>query len=131
MEVPVENSTVASPTPPKKPRNHRKAPVRIDKRFILGKRITQLSAIYAERAGLDATDPDPVLKASIEKAAMLTGLAEDAAHRAARGDPKIALDDVVRLTRLADLTVRRLHLDRRKPASPTLASYLAQRGDRP
>ena len=62
------------------------------------------------------------MAASIEKAARLTGLAEDAAARAARGDPRITLDDLVRLQRLADLTVRRLRLDRpQTKATPTLA----------
>ncbi len=101
-----------------------------DKRFILGKRTAQLSAIYAQRAGLDPTNPDPVLAAQCETAARLTGLAEDASARALRGDPKIALDDVVRLQRLADLTVRRLRLDQhRKPTQPSIADLL--RGDRP
>jgi hypothetical protein len=109
-------------------RNGKRAPKPIDRRFVLGKRIAQLSAIFAERAGLDANDPDPVLSAAVEKAARLTGLAEDAAARAARNDPRITLDDLVRLQRLADLCVRRLRLDRQSSSAPSLTSYLAARG---
>ena len=54
-----------------------------------------LATTFRERVGLDKSDPDPVLLAACEKAARLTGLAEDATARAARGDPKVSLDDVV------------------------------------
>ena len=111
-------------------RNGRRARVQIDRRFVLGKRIAQLATTFRERVGLDEADPDPVLLAACEKAARLTGLAEDAAARAARGDPKISLDDVVRLTRLADLSVRRLRLDERNTKQqPSLADYLRSDGE--
>jgi hypothetical protein len=129
METPAERVAIARVTPAKHKPNKRRARVSVDKRFAIGKRIAQLAAVYAERAGLDASNPDPVLQAAVEKAALLTGLAEQASAGAARADPKVGLDDVVRLNRLADLVVRRLHLDqRRRPTAPSLSSYLAARG---
>jgi len=59
----------------------------------------------------------------------LTALAEDAAARATRGTA--TLDDVVRLTRLADISVRRLRLDRHKTKQASLSDYLAARGGQP
>jgi hypothetical protein len=83
-----------------------------------------LAATY--RARLGAAAADPVVTAAIEKAARLTALAEQAAARALRADPKVTLDDVVRLTRLADLSVRALHLDRHNTKQQlSLADYLA------
>ena len=113
-------------------RNGKRAPVQIDRRFAIGRRIDLLATTFRERVGLDEADPDPVLLAAVEKAARLTALAEDAAARATRGDPKVTLDDVVRLTRLADVSVRRLHLDRRNATQqPKLSDYLAARGGEP
>jgi hypothetical protein len=124
-EVPAETSPVASLTPPKKKRNHAKARVRIDRRNVLGKRIAELRAIFTARAGLDPADPDPVLAAAVEAAARLTGLAEDATAKAARHDPSINLDDLVRLQRVADLAVKRLRLDaHRKPTTTSLADIM-------
>jgi hypothetical protein len=126
MEAPGESATVTRTVPAKPKPNKRRAHVQIDKRFAIGRRIKELAATFRERLGLDA-DPDPVLLAAVEKAARLTALAEDAAARATRADPKVTLDDVVRLTRLADISVRRLNLDRRKPA-PALADIIRGAG---
>jgi hypothetical protein len=112
----------------KRTRNGLRAPVSIDKRFAIGRRIKELTAAFRARVGLDV-DHDPVLLAAVEKAARLTALAEDATARATRADPRVSLDDLVRLTRLADISVRRLHLDRRNTApQPKLSDYLAARG---
>jgi hypothetical protein len=92
-----------------------------DKRTIIGRRAVALAATF--RARLGAAAADPVVNAAIEKAAQLTALAEVAAARALRADPQISFDDVVRLTRLADLSVRRLQLDR-KPDPPSLGDLL-------
>jgi hypothetical protein len=109
-------------------RNGKRAPVSIDKRFVIGRRIKQLTAAFCARVGADV-DQDPVLLAAVEKAAQLTALAEDAAAKATRADPKVSLDDVVRLTRLADISVRRLRLDQRNVKQPPkLSDYLAARG---
>jgi hypothetical protein len=74
-----------------------------------------------------------LLLTAIERAATLQALAEDAAARALRADPAISLDDVVRLSRLAENATRRLRLDQRNAtqATPTLSSYLAARGGQP
>lgn len=128
METPAEGVAIARVTPAKHKPNKRRARVSVDKRYAIGRRIKRFTAVYRERLRLGA-DPDPVLLAAVDKAAQLTALAEDAAARALRADPKVTLDDVVRLTRLADLSVRRLHLDRRNrsQASPTLSDYLSAR----
>src|SRR5262245_22261805 len=70
--------------------NKRRAHVQIDKRYAIGRRIKQLTATFRARVGLDV-DHDPVLLAAVEKAAQLTALAEDAAARALRADPKVTL----------------------------------------
>jgi len=106
--------------------------VPIDKRFILGKRVQLLAATFRQRLRIDEADPDPLLLSAIDRAAQLQALAEQAAAGALRADPRVGLDDLVRLQRLADLAVRRLRLDQsRKPTAPTLSSYLAQRGEQP
>jgi transposase len=107
-------------------RQGKRAPVPIDMRLAIGRRIKRLTAVFRERVGPDA-DQDPVLLASVEKAAWLTALAEDAAAKATRGIA--TLDDVVRLTRLADISVRRLRLDRHKPAAgPSLGDIMREVG---
>jgi hypothetical protein len=128
METPAESDGITRVKSAKPKQNKRRAPVQVD-RFAVGRRIKLLTAAFRERAGLDVSDPDPVLLAAVEKAARLTALAEDAAARATRADPKVSLDDVVRMTRLADLSVRRLHLDRRNTKQqPSLADYLRADG---
>src|SRR5262249_13111374 len=112
---------------PRRNKRTPRPPQPFDKRTLIGRRAVALAATY--RARLGAAAADPVVLAAVEKAAQLTALAEDAAARALRADPKVTLDDVVRLTRLADLSVRRLHLDRHNAKqAPTLADYLAARG---
>jgi hypothetical protein len=131
MEIPAEGVGPTRVSPAKPKPNKRRARVSIDKRFAIGRRIKQLTATFRARVGFDV-DQDPVLLTAIDKAARLTALAEDASARALRADPKVTLDDVVRLTRLADLSVRRLHLDRHNTKQPpSLTDYLAARGGQP
>jgi hypothetical protein len=96
-------------------------------RLAVGRRIKELTAAFRDRLGLDADDP--VTSAAVDRAAQLTALAEQAAARSLRGE--VGYDDTVRLCRLADISVRRLHLDRRnaKQMAPSLADYLRARGD--
>jgi hypothetical protein len=131
MDTPAECSTVASQTPaPKKRRNHRRAHKLYDRRFAVGRRIKELTLTFRERLGLDEADHDPLLLAAIERAAQLQALAEQAAARALRADPKVAYDDVVRLSRLADHALRRLRLDRRNTKQqPSLANFLRSHGE--
>ena len=58
LEMPAESASVA--------RNKRRARVWIDKRSALGRRVTQLTATFRARIGLDA-NPDPLLLAAIER----------------------------------------------------------------
>jgi hypothetical protein len=99
-----------------------------DRRTRPGRRTSQLAAIFRQRLKV-GDDADPLLLAEIERAAQTVALAEAASARALRGDRTIALDDVVRLQRLADLLQRRLGLLDRTPAPsvPTLQQYLATR----
>lgn len=115
----------------KSTRHHKSVPVEIDKRFAVGRRVKQLAITFRERLNLDA-NPDPLLLAAVERAARLTALAEQASARALSGDERVAYDDVVRLSRLADHAVRRLHLDQHNAKQqPSLSSYLAARGEQP
>ena len=112
---------------PRRNKRTPRPPQPFDKRTLIGRRAVALAATY--RARLGAAAADPVVLAAVEKAAQLTALAESAAARALRADPKVTLDDVVRLTRLADLSVRQLRLDRHNTKqAPTLADYLVARG---
>ena len=122
--MPVGSVTVASITPPKR-RNHRRARVRVDRRYALGRRVGKIAQHFRERLGSDADDP--ITSAAIQRAAELAALAESARARALRADPSVSMDDVVRLSRAADLAVRRLQLDRHKAAGQSLAEYLASR----
>jgi hypothetical protein len=96
-----------------------------DHRTRQGKRALELAAAF--RARLNADPVDTVLGAAIEKAARLIALSEDASAKALNGDPRITLDDVVRLARLSDLAVKRLHLDRKpQHTGPDLHAYLRE-----
>jgi hypothetical protein len=112
--------------------NKRKAKVAFDKRYAVGRRYMALLATYRERLHLDA-DPDPLLLAAVERAAELQALAEQARGRALRAEATVTLDDVVRLNRLAEQALRRLHLDRHntKQTTPTLSDFSPARGDVP
>jgi hypothetical protein len=67
--------------------------------------------------------------AMIEKAARLAALSEDASAKALNADPRVDMDTLVRLNRLADLALRRLHLDRHRAAQPSLSEYLGRNGN--
>src|SRR3954470_20884286 len=98
----------ASDTPVRRKRpNKRHAPQRLDKRRVLARGAKVLAATFRERLGLDDAS-DPIALASIERAAELQGLAEQA--RALRADATVSLDDVVRLNRLAEHALPRPHL---------------------
>jgi hypothetical protein len=99
--VPVESATVTRTAPAKPKPNKRRARVSIDKRFTFGRRVKEVTLTFRARLSLDV-DPDPLLLTAIERAEQLQALAEQAAARALRADPKVAYDDVVRLNRLAD-----------------------------
>jgi hypothetical protein len=112
---------------PRRNKRTPRPPQPFDKRGGAGRRAHALTKHFRQRLGPAAEDP--VTAAAIERAAQLQALAEEARARALRADPKVSLDDLVRLTRLADISVRRLHLDQRRNAmrQPTLSDYLRAR----
>jgi hypothetical protein len=83
--MPAGSAAVTSIAPAKSKPNKRRARVQIDKRFVLGRRVKQLTAIFRERLGPDAEDP--VLDAAVRRAAETTALAEDLRARMLRGNP--------------------------------------------
>jgi hypothetical protein len=115
--------------PPKRRRRRGPKPRQpFDKRTLLGRRAVQLAGVFRARLGPDGDDP--VLLVEVERAAHLVALSEAASARALRADPKVSLDDIVRLQRAAVAAMRRLHLDRHKPqqAGLSLADILREAG---
>jgi hypothetical protein len=126
MDMPLDSRPVTSPTPVRKRRNHRKARKPFDRRFALGRRVHELVQLLTARCP-DADDP--ITATAIRRAAETTALSEHLRARMLRGEP-VSADDVLRASRTADLLTRRLELDRKpKPSSPSLSTYLAQRGE--
>jgi hypothetical protein len=125
MTTPAESITGTGTAPAKRKPNKRRAHVQIDKRYALGRRYRALEQMFRQRLGTVAV-ADPVVVAAIERAARLVALAEDAAAKALNADPRISLDDLVRLERCAAAAVRRLHLERYtpQPPGPTLSEIL-------
>jgi hypothetical protein len=128
--IPTDNAAVADAKPAKRKPNKRRARVSIDKRYALGRRVKQLTALFRARLGPDADDP--ITASAVCKAAELTALAEDMRARAFRGAPGALPDDLVRVQRIADLAVRRLQLDRhrKRDDGPTLSDILRESWDR-
>jgi hypothetical protein len=103
-------------------RDRRLTLTRIDRRGRLGKRVAELTAMFAGAVGGEQT---PMRKLKVEKAAQLTAIAELARGDFMR-DAKGTLDDIVRLERKADQAVRALGLAE-ETRQVTLADYLAAR----
>jgi hypothetical protein len=97
-----------------------------DGRLWVVRRTKMLARLYADRVGEAASDP--IIAASIKRAAELQALADELRQRALRGDESVSPDDVVRVTRLADQSVRRLFEKAKaqvpQPTSPGLSDYL-------
>jgi hypothetical protein len=85
-------------------RDRRLTLTKIDKRGRLGKRVAELTAIFAAAVGGELT---AMRKLKIEKAADLTAMAEQMRGDFMR-DGKGTLDDIVRLERKADQAARAL-----------------------
>ena len=104
----------------------RRSPVRIDYRKRVGKRARELSQHFTAAVSASGRELSIELAVAIGKAAELVALAEDLRARMLRADPSANADDVVRMQRLADVSVRRLNLPSAasKP-TPTLGDYLA------
>jgi hypothetical protein len=87
-------------------RDRRLTLTKIDRRGRLGKRIAELTAMFAAAVGGELT---PMRKLRVDKAAQLTAIAELSRGDYMR-DGKGTLDDIVRLERKADQAVRALGL---------------------
>jgi hypothetical protein len=104
-------------------RSRAKLLTKVDRRSQLGKRIVELTAMFTAAIGGELT---PMRRLSVDKAAQLTAIAEQARGAFMR-DGVGSLDDIVRLERKADQAIRALALVEHKPKGPTLAEYLAKR----
>lgn len=85
-------------------RDRRLTLTKIDRRGRLGKRVAELTAMFAAAVGGELT---AMRKLKVEKAAQLTAIAELARGDLMR-DGRGTLDDIVRLERKADQAVRSL-----------------------
>jgi hypothetical protein len=113
----VKQNAVALPK-----RDRRLTLTKIDKRGRLGKRIAELTEIFAAAIGGELT---PWRKLKVEKAAQLTAIAELARGDFMRDD-KGTLDDIVRCERKADQAVRALGISEAtspKPTSPLVEHF--------
>ena len=112
---------------PRRNKRTPRPPRPFDKRTGAGRRAHVLTNYFRQRLG--AIAEDLAMAGAIERAAQLQALAEAARARALRADPKVTLDDVVRLSRLAEHAVRALHLDQRNTTQkqPSLSDYLRSR----
>jgi hypothetical protein len=103
----------------------RRSPVRIDYRKRVGKRARELSRHFAAALTAAGRELSIELTVAIGKAAELVALAEDLRARMLRADPGANADDMVRMQRLADLSVRRLALpSAASKSTPTLGDLL-------
>ena len=113
---PAQRRVIGSPK-----RDRRLTLTMVDKRGRLGKRIAELTAMFAAAVGGEQT---PMRKMKVEKAAQLTAIAELARGDFMR-DATGTLDDIVRLERKADQAVRALGISeaKPKPTSPLAAHF--------
>ena len=110
----------AQPQPPRRKRDRRRTLTKIDQRSRLGKRIRELTTLFAGALG---GDQSPFRKLKIEQAAQLSAIAELARGDHMRGRPT---GDLVRLERAAASAVRAMGDLEPKPRPPTLAEVLRQ-----
>jgi hypothetical protein len=103
-------------------RDRRLTLTKVDRRSRLGIRIRELTDLFTAAIGDELT---PLRKLKIEKAALLTGLAELAQGDYAR-DGKGALKDVLLAERRAATAVRALGISDAKPRPPSILRQLAE-----
>jgi hypothetical protein len=102
----------------------------IDGRTPLGRRLRDIADQLADGLGGWSVLTE-LQAASVRKSAELQALAEDARARKLNGATDVTLDDLVRLDRLAEQSVRRLNLPSASgkpaaPAAPTFADIAAE-----
>jgi hypothetical protein len=105
----------------------RRSPVRIDYRKRVGKRARELGLHFTAAVSSTGREVTIELTVAIGRAAELVALVEDMRARALRGI-NVNADDLVRMQRLADLSVRRLNLPSAasKPEPPHPLDYARQ-----
>jgi len=115
----------------KQRKRRRSAPRKsLDGRTWIAKRMRVLREHYLSALGDRNLTVD--LEGRISKAAELSALAEDLRARMLRGERDVCADDLVRMQRLADASVRALGLDRKReadrPKGQTLGALLTRTG---
>jgi hypothetical protein len=124
---PRQNTTEIERQPPQVVRRHsgRRKPTRLDHRTRVGRRARELREYYVAALVMVGREMTVELTAAVSRASELCALVEDMRAKALRGT-EINADDLVRMQRLADTSVRRLNLPSAasKPV-PTLQEYLA------
>jgi hypothetical protein len=121
--APIARPSVA-PAKPKRIRDRRRRPAKIDKRSGAWKRIVELMSIY--ESGLGDRQMTPLLASMVHEAAMATTTAEIARARFLKGEP-IRIDAVVSAERVAKAAVDKLHLvDTAKREESSLAEHFAR-----
>jgi hypothetical protein len=96
----------------------------LDRRTSAARRADRLIAAFKADLGGDVT---PTILTQIERAAVLTAVAEDARARRLAGDLTITLDDLVRVDRLAAAATRALGIgQKRVPVHVPLRERLAR-----
>ena len=126
-----QNATEMPRGPPQVGRRNggRRKPTRLDHRTRVGRRARELREHYTAVLTGAGREMSIELAAAVSRASELCALVEDMRARALRG-VDVNADDLVRMQRLADLSVRRLAL----PTGSTKPLPLRERliaGDRP
>jgi hypothetical protein len=107
--------------PPKRDRTRRLT--RIDRRTPLGKRVTELEALFTSAFAAD--DLTPMRREKIGAAAQLQAMAEAERGAWMRGEARCDLDELVRLERRATQSVKAIGIPEGKSRQPTPASVAA------
>lgn len=103
-----------------------KAPVKLDRRFRLGRRVTERERFFIDALGGE-TALTPVMRQRVAVAAELAVAAEMARDRFLKGEG-ITADDLVRLSNQAARAERALRIpDKPAEAPPSLRGYLGGR----
>jgi hypothetical protein len=119
-------ATTVADRRPKRRRNLTRR--RLDGRTRTAKRARQLREHYQAVLTADGRALTIELAARVTKASELVALAEDMRANMLRGAADVCADDLVRMQRLADASVRQLGITTwTKPQPTTLEEYLAKR----
>jgi hypothetical protein len=104
---------------PRRRRRWRYVPRRIDNRTRTARRAKALREHFTAALVGSGRELTVDLTERVMKASELTALAEDMRAKMLRGEADVCADDLVRVTRLADASVRRLNLPPSAASKPT------------